>query len=127
MNSWNKECVASVSKVMSSATATVFPAIEPDHLPVDPAQLKAILAEVLAAPRASRQEGERLRERIDHLLGRLYGPRSERLHPNQLLLFTEPDAAGERTLPPPRSAHHHRLGSYRPDAPPPALKDAEES
>ena len=85
---------------MSAAATTAVPAIDPAHLPDDPALLKAMLAEVLAALRASRQEGERLRERLDQLLRRLYGPRSERLNPDQLLLFAEP-AAGEAVTPQP--------------------------
>ena len=86
-----------------SATATVVPSVDLAQLPDDPALLKAMLAEVLAALRSSRQEGERLRERLDQLLRRLYGPRSERLHPDQPLLFPEPpeseilDAAPDRT------------------------------
>src|SRR6478736_5686709 len=79
--------------------AAALPAIDPAQLPDDMALLKAMLAEVLAALRASRQEGERLRERLDQLLRRLYGPRSERLHPDQLLLFADPPA--EEDPPPP--------------------------
>src|SRR5206468_1632320 len=59
-----------------------------------------MLAEVLAALRASRQEGEQLRQRLDQLLRRLYGPRSERLNPDQPLLFAE-TAATEAVTPPP--------------------------
>src|SRR3954470_10342089 len=84
---------------MSAAAATVVCAVDPAHLPDDPALLKAMLAELLAALRASRQEGERLRERLDQLLRRLYGPRSERLNPDQLLLFAEP--APDEVVPPP--------------------------
>ena len=84
---------------MSAPVATAVSAVDPDQLPDDPALLKAMLAEVLAALRASRQEGERLRERLDQLLRRLYGPRSERLNPDQLLLFAEPPAGGEMTPP----------------------------
>jgi transposase len=75
---------------MNPAASTDVPAVEPAHLPDDPALLKAMLTELLAALRASRREGERLRERLDQLLRRLYGPRSERLNPDQLLLFPEP-------------------------------------
>src|SRR3954462_3558035 len=85
---------------MSAAATTAVPAIDPAHLPDDPPLLKAMLAEVLAALRASRQEGERLRERLDQLLRRLYGPRSERLHPDQLLLFADPPAEEDPPLPP---------------------------
>jgi transposase len=80
---------------MSPAAAPAVAAIDPAHLPDDTALLKAMLAEALAALRESRQEGEQLRQRLDQLLRRLYGPRSERLHPDQLLLFAEPAAAGE--------------------------------
>src|SRR5271155_2280475 len=59
-----------------------------------------MLAEVLAALRSSRQEGERLRERLDQLLRRLYGPRSERLNPDQPLLFPEPPESETLTPPP---------------------------
>src|SRR6058998_3889747 len=85
---------------MSAPAATVVSAVDPANLPDDLALLKAMLAELLAALRASRQEGERLRERLDQLLRRLYGPRSERLNPDQPLLFDEP-AAGEAVTPQP--------------------------
>jgi transposase len=86
---------------MRPAAAAPVPAVDPASLPDDPALLKAMLAELLAALRASRQEGERLRERLDQLLRRLYGPRSERLNPDQPLLFAEPPAAEDVTPPPP--------------------------
>jgi transposase len=85
---------------MSTPAATAVPAIDPAHLPDDPTLLKAMLAELLDALRATRLEGERLRQRLDQLLRRLYGPRSERLNPDQLLLFVEPPA-GEAVTPPP--------------------------
>jgi transposase len=85
---------------MSPVAATSVPAADTAHLPDDPALLKAMLAEVLTILRASRQEGEQLRQRLDQLLRRLYGPRSERLNPDQLLLFAEPPA-GEAVTPPP--------------------------
>src|SRR5436305_6596778 len=78
---------------MSPGAATAVSTADPADLPDDPALLKAMLVELLAALRASRQEGERLRQRLDQLLRRLYGPRCERLSPDQLLLFAEPAAA----------------------------------
>jgi transposase len=83
---------------MSPAAAVV--ALDPADLPDDPGLLKAMLAEALTALRASRQEGERLRQRLDQVLRRLFGPRSERLNPDQPLLFTE-SAAEEGVTPPP--------------------------
>src|SRR5215203_4236091 len=101
---------------MSAPAATVISAVDPANLPDDPALLKAMLAEVLAALRASRQEGERLRERLDQLLRRLYGPRSERLNPDQLLLFADPPAEEDVTPPPTNpdeAAKPHRKGHGR--------------
>ena len=77
---------------MSAASTTTVTACDPADLPDDPALLKAMLAEALAALRASRQEGDHLRQRVDQLLRRLFGRRSERLNPDQLLLFAEPSA-----------------------------------
>jgi transposase len=106
---------------MSPGAATAVPTIEPAQLPDDPALLKAMLAEVLAALRASRQEGEQLRQRLDQLLRRLYGPRSERLHPDQPLLFAEPPEAEAPTPAPPvepdQSAKARRKGHGRQQLP----------
>jgi hypothetical protein len=77
---------------MSAANSTIVTACDPADLPDDPALLKAMLAEALAALRASRQEGDHLRQRVDQLLRRLFGRRSERVNPDQLLLFAEPPA-----------------------------------
>src|SRR5436305_13203068 len=85
---------------MSPGAATAVSTADPADLPDDPALLKAMLSELLAALRASRREGERLRQRLDQLLRRLYGPRSERLDPGQLLLFAAPPT-GEAVTPPP--------------------------
>ncbi|HEY6925465.1 MAG TPA: IS66 family transposase [Steroidobacteraceae bacterium] len=74
---------------MNAPAATTIPAVDPADLPDDAALLKAMLAEALAALRASQQESEQLRGRIDQLLRRLYGPRSERSEPNQPLLFAD--------------------------------------
>jgi transposase len=106
---------------MSPAAATTIPAIDPADLPDDPALLKAMLAEVLAALRASRQEGEQLRQRLDQLLRRLYGPRSERLNPDQLLLFAEPPEAEAKQpsqpMEPAESAKTRRKGHGRQQLP----------
>src|SRR6516162_5662102 len=101
--------------------AAVLPAIDPAQLPDDTALLKAMLAEVLAALRASRQEGEQLRQRLDQLLRRLYGPRSERINPDQLLLFAEPAAAEAKQpsqpMEPAESAKTRRKGHGRQQLP----------
>ncbi len=106
---------------MSAAAPRLFPPVDPADLPDDPALLKAMLAEVLAALRASRQEGDRLRQRLDQLLRRLFGPRSERLNPDQLLLFADlPPMRPWRRRPRPtrvRSAKPRRKGHGRQQLP----------
>src|SRR5262249_7984807 len=70
---------------------------------------------------ASRQEGEQLRQRLDQLLRRLYGPRSERLNPDQPLLFPEPPASEAMPPSPPgepgESAKPRRKGHGRQQLP----------
>jgi transposase len=56
-------------------------------LPDDPVVLKRLIEELLASLREQRREAAGLRHRLALLLPRLYGPRSERLDPAQLLLF----------------------------------------
>jgi transposase len=59
-------------------------------LPDDPAILQLMVLELLAAPRDTRRQNEELQHRLDLLLRRIYGPRTERFDPNQPLLI--PDA-----------------------------------
>jgi transposase len=59
-------------------------------LPDDPAILQQMIRELLAVLRQTRDENEQLQHRLDLLLRRLYGPRTERFDPNQPLLI--PDA-----------------------------------
>jgi transposase len=51
-----------------------------------------MVLELLDSLREQRRDNEALRHRLDLLLRRLYGPRSERIDPHQLLLFPEPTA-----------------------------------
>lgn len=79
----------------SVSTITVpLPTLE--QLPNDPDTLKRMVLELLATLHQERHDKDALRHRLDLLLRRLYGPRSERFNPNQLLLFAEM-AAGEDT------------------------------
>jgi hypothetical protein len=103
---------------MSAPAAATVPAIDPVDLLDDAALLKAMLAEVLAALRASQQESERLRARVDQLLRRLYGPRSERSDPNQPLLFADlndpvPPAAAPPPPPSDEPTAHRKRGRGR--------------
>jgi len=84
-------------------------------LPDDMATLKRMILELLASLHEQQGDLAAMRQRIDGLLRRLYGPRSERFDPNQLLLFDEatatPDPTG--TAPsapsaPPRGRPHGR-------------------
>src|SRR5262245_11870679 len=59
-------------------------------LPDDPVLLRQMVRELLDILRQTRRENEQLHHRLDLLLRRLYGPRTERFDPNQTLLI--PDA-----------------------------------
>src|SRR5436305_14556924 len=59
-------------------------------LPDDPAILRQMIPELLAALRDTRRQNDELQHRLDLLLRRIYGPRTERFDPNQPLLC--PDA-----------------------------------
>lgn len=67
-------------------------------LPEDPAILRQMIAELLALLRDSRRQNEQLQHRVDLLLRRLYGPRTERFDPAQGLLI--PDAFDAMPQPP---------------------------
>src|SRR5262245_63679181 len=69
------------SSILSDATAP---------LPDDPVILQHMIRELLDVLRQTRHENEQLQHRLDLLLRRLYGPRTERFDPNQPLLI--PDA-----------------------------------
>src|SRR3954465_791005 len=60
------------------------------NLPNDPVFLQQMIIELLGALRDTRRQNEELQHRLDLLLRRLYGPRTERFDPNQPLLI--PDA-----------------------------------
>src|SRR3954465_8451627 len=59
-------------------------------LPDDPVILQQMIVELLAALRDTRRQNDELQHRLDLLLRRIYGPRTERFDPNQPLLI--PDA-----------------------------------
>jgi transposase len=58
-----------------------------EQLPDDPATLKGMVLELLATLHGERRDRDELRQRLDLLLRRLYGPKTERFNPDQLLLF----------------------------------------
>ncbi len=59
----------------------------PDDLPL----CQQMIRELLTQLQAARHDQEQLRQRLDQLLQRLYGPRSEQRRPDQPLLFVEPE------------------------------------
>ena len=59
-------------------------------LPDDPVILQQMVLELLDVLHRTQHENEQLQHRLDLLLRRLYGPRTERFDPNQPLLI--PDA-----------------------------------
>jgi transposase len=88
---------------MSITDAAAIPLnTTPEHLPDDLAILKRMVLELLATLAETRHEREQLQERINLLLKRIYGQRSERFDPNQPLLF--PDLNQPADAPPAAAA-----------------------
>ncbi len=79
----------------------------PEQLPNDLDTLKRMIVELVATLHRERLDKDALRHRVNLLLQRLYGPRTERVNPEQLLLFAEwavaqaSDAAGDGSTAPP--------------------------
>jgi hypothetical protein len=63
-----------------------------------------MVLELLASLHERNRDIEAMRHRIDLLLRRLYGPRGERLNPDQLLLFAEMAASQDTAPAPPEPA-----------------------
>lgn len=81
----------SMSTHPSTSSNTVYN--DPASLPDDFEVLKRMIRELLQALKEAQQEREGLQQRLDQLLRRLYGPKSERLDPNQAWLFPEMETA----------------------------------
>ena len=61
----------------------------PEQLPNDLDTLKRMIVELAVTLRQERRDKENLKHRLKLLLDRIYGPRTERCNPDQLLLFAE--------------------------------------
>jgi transposase len=92
---------------MSTDTGPTPSILLPDAtapLPDDPVILQHMIRELLDVLRQTRHENEQLQHRLDLLLRRLYGPRTERFDPNQPLLFPDafdtPSAPDSQDAPP---------------------------
>ena len=96
-------------------------------LPDDPVILRQMVRELLDVLRQTRHENEQLQHRLDLLLRRLYGPRTERFDPDQPLLI--PDAFEPVTpgigdpIPPPPEPRPEPAKKARPHGRRPLPKD----
>jgi transposase len=74
----------------------------PEQLPNDLDTLKRMIVELMVTLHEERRDKENLKHRLQLLLDRLYGPRTERSNPDQLLLFADwadaQDAAAASTV-----------------------------
>jgi transposase len=67
-----------------------------EQLPDDLLTLKRMIVELATTLREERRDMDALRQRIDLLLRRLFGPRSERFRPDQPLLFGDKVAGADQ-------------------------------
>ena len=92
-------------------------ALAPPTLPDDLAACQRMVGELLATVREQRRENEQLRSRLEQLLRRIYGPRSERSNPDQPVLFEAPPEESPPEPPPvhdgPASARRNGLHGRR--------------
>ncbi len=111
------------------STEATFPATGPAaphtlrSLPTDLDVCHRMIEELLDTLDGERREMEQVRHRLSLLLQRLYGPRKERINPDQLLLFAdalaaaepEPALAAEEEEPeaPPEAGRRRRRGHGR--------------
>src|SRR4051794_5717753 len=88
-----------------------------EQLPNDLDTLKRMIVELAATLQRERLDKDAMRHRIHLLLERLYGPRTERVNPDQLMLFAEwaveqtPDA--DNSTPPPPETSPETAGKKR--------------
>ena len=60
-----------------------------EHLPDDPVTLKQMIAELVVTLREEQRDKQALRDRLDRLLKRIYGRRTELFDPNLPSLFVD--------------------------------------
>jgi hypothetical protein len=66
------------------------PAIPELNLPTDVAVLQAMVRELLSTNQTQHRRIDHLEHQLDQLLRRYYGPRADRVHPDQPSLFDDP-------------------------------------
>ncbi len=98
-----------------SITVANVPLPTSEQLPDDLETLKRMIVELLTTLQQERRDRDELHHRLHLLLQRIYGPRTERYHPDQGLLFSEDaqpqsnDAAAAPTgEPEPKSSKRRR-------------------
>jgi transposase len=85
--SWCMSTAAPLSELVSVGNA---PLPTRAQLPQDVTTLQDMVLELLTTIHRDRLDQDELRQRLALLLRRLYGPRTERFDPDQLLLFDDP-------------------------------------
>jgi len=103
---------------MSTTTASLTPAFRlPAELPNDVAVCQGLLEQARALIELLAADLEQYKRRVDYLLRRLFGSGSEKLDPNQLVLFKEAlEELAEQSAPPedpPAAARPRRNGHGR--------------
>jgi transposase len=89
-NSLTDTSVQPISCLTSAdATSASLPNLQPATLPDDPQLLKRMIEELLESLHKTQRQRDAVQHRLHLLLQRLYGPRSEKIDPNQLLLFAD--------------------------------------
>jgi transposase len=97
---WRRlRCMSTAAPTPEPVHVGNVPVPTPEQLPDDPLILKRMILELLATLRREQHDKQELRDRLDLLLRRLYGPKSERFHPDQLLLFDEPAESQDQPTP----------------------------
>jgi len=91
-----------------AATTAPQPAITAEDLPNDLGILKQMIVELLASMQERDRDLQATRHRLELLLQRLYGKKSERLDPSQVLLFPDALTAQDNSPPPPAEARPKR-------------------
>jgi transposase len=94
--------MSTVAPLSDPVSTHAAPLPLPEQLPDDLATLKNMIWELAATLREERRDKEEMRHRIELLLRRLYGPRTERCRPDQPLLFGDdaPDSAASQAAAP---------------------------
>jgi transposase len=93
-------------------------ALDLQQLPDDPPTLKGMILELVQALQQQQRHADHLQTRLDQLLRRLYGRRSERLDPSQLLLFAHgPEADAVAAVAADKQVPDDTSGSRRPRRP----------